>query len=338
MAQAVDDCLNAAVLMVDSHRRIGSTSGNLPLLARLPITSGQSIDDLPPSLARFIHEALDTAPAAPAGRRLMLPTEGPDAAPIHAQILPHQGTIFVFLHDLAPIRKIESDTSRHIRLASIGSITASMAHEIKNALVAIKTLVELLLSRHHEEPALGELVGREFRRIDSMITQMLRLSDRTKGTFVPLSIHSSLEHALRLLEHQLARKQIRVIRDFSAASDQVQGDDFQLEQAFLNLFLNALDAMSAPGRLTISTGTGLASPQEPLLLVSIADSGNGVLPENLHRLFEPFFTTKPHGTGLGLSITRRIIEEHGGSIHLDAGAEQGSTFRIALPLLDQVAG
>jgi signal transduction histidine kinase len=113
----------------------------------------------------------------------------------------------------------------------------------------------------------------------------------------------------------------------------VEGDDYQLQQAFVNLFLNSLEAMPPHGTLTV--GTGPSNGRN--LLVTVSDTGTGISPEIIDRLFEPFFTTKPNGTGLGLPITRRIIYEHGGSISVESQPNKGATFTIVLPTFDQSA-
>ena len=126
-----------------------------------------------------------------------------------------------------------------------------------------------------------------------------------------------------------------------ATEDVVRGDEYQLEQVFLNLFFNALDAMGPAGRLSVSTELLAAEDSEligaPALRVRVQDSGIGIPPENLGRLFEPFFTTKSNGTGLGLPITRRIILEHRGVITVASEPGQGATFDIVLPLAGQAA-
>jgi signal transduction histidine kinase len=145
---------------------------------------------------------------------------------------------------------------------------------------------------------------------------------------------------LRLVQPQLERKSVEVSRSFQAAPDLVQGDDYQLEQAFVNLFLNALEALGPNGTLSVATEVCSAqaksarpgaSMEGPQLRVTIKDTGAGIPPENMARLFEPFFTTKPKGTGLGLPITRRIILEHRGDISVQSRPGQGTTFQILLP-------
>jgi len=136
------------------------------------------------------------------------------------------------------------------------------------------------------------------------------------------------------LQHLLESKLITVRRTFNADCDKVKGDDYQLEQAFVNLFYNALEAMGPNGTLTVSTdnpdatASGRAARQ---LRISIVDDGIGIAPENLGRLFEPFFTTKQNGTGLGMAITRRIIREHHGEITAHSKPNRGTRFEILLP-------
>src|SRR4029077_13252434 len=118
----------------------------------------------------------------------------------------------------------------------------------------------------------------------------------------------------------------------------VSGDDYELQQAFVNLLLNALEAMETNGTLTVATETVPANPPGanwPQLRVTFKDTGGGILPENMERLFEPFFTTKSGGTGLGLAITRRILQEHRGSITAESRPGEGTTFEILLPALRQ---
>src|SRR5207245_8400399 len=146
----------------------------------------------------------------------------------------------------------EQELRRLDRLASIGTLSASMAHEIKNALVAGKTFIDLLLEKH-QDAELVEIVRREMGRIDSIVSQMLRFAVPAKPTFSTIRLHEILDHSLRLVQPQLEGKSISLSRSFQAASDLVNGDDYQLQQAFVNLFLNALEAMGPNGTLTVAT-------------------------------------------------------------------------------------
>jgi signal transduction histidine kinase len=217
------------------------------------------------------------------------------------------------------------------RLASLGLLSAGMAHEIKNGMVAIKTFVDLL-AKKNPDAELAEVVGRELQRIDAIVTQMLRFAAPKSDLFSTVKIHEVLDHSLRLLQHQISGKLISLKRDYRAGTDTVRGDDAQLQQAFMNLLLNALEAMGMNGMLTVSTEIVHGENGRRALQIQIRDTGVGIAPENLGRMFEPFFTTKKNGTGLGLVISHRIALEHHGTIAVQSEMNKGSTFSISLPV------
>jgi signal transduction histidine kinase len=229
-----------------------------------------------------------------------------------------------------PTSTSEENLQRLDRLANLGTLSAGIAHEIKNGLTAIKTFIELLMQKA-EDRELAEVVGRELTRIDSMVSQMLRFAAPRPATFSSVRIHDVLEHSLRLLQHQVAGKMILVKRDYHAISNTVHGDEAQLQQVFMNLLFNALEAMGMSGVLTISTEIISAKSGARILKIQIQDTGVGISAENLPRLFEPFFTTKKNGTGLGLAISQRIVREHHGKIEVQSEIRKGSSFTILLP-------
>jgi signal transduction histidine kinase len=213
------------------------------------------------------------------------------------------------------------------RLANLGLISAGLAHEIKNSLVAVNTFVEVMLEKGDEQEMSG-LVRRELKRIDGLATQMLRFAAAPRSpTSTTVSVKEVVEHCLRLLSHQMSERMIVLKRDYRAEVDGVFGDESQLHQAFMNLLLNGVEAMHHHGELTISTWI-----DNGRLLISIRDTGSGITPEHLAHIFEPFFTTKKNGTGLGLAICWRVMEEHRGSIELQSQVGQGTTFKVSLPL------
>lgn len=222
---------------------------------------------------------------------------------------------------------LQSNLRRLDQLANLGLVSASIAHEIKNGLVAINTFVGVLLEKESDHE-LAQMVMRELKRIDSLATQMLRLSSPKPTVFASVSLHETLEHSLRLLEHQFKSRLIAVQTDFRAGNDRVRGDESQLQQAFMNLLLNAAEAMGNHGQLWVATELF----GERRLKIFIRDTGPGIATENLTRLFEPFFTTKRHGTGLGLAICQRVAEEHLGNIEVKSEPGHGSTFIITLPV------
>jgi signal transduction histidine kinase len=217
------------------------------------------------------------------------------------------------------------------RLANLGMLSAGMAHEIKNGMVAIKTFVDLLLEKN-QDAELGEVVRHELRRINAIVSQMLRMAAPASANFKILRVHEVLNHSLRLLQPQVSGKLITVKKNYRAESDAMRGDDAQLQQTFMNLFLNALEAMGPNGTLAISTEIADGENGARSLKIKIQDTGAGIAPENLAHLFEPFFTTKKNGTGLGLAICQRIAMEHHGAIEVQSESGKGSTFSISLPM------
>ena len=218
------------------------------------------------------------------------------------------------------------------RLASLGLLSAGMAHEIKNSLVAVNTFVGRLLE-NGEDQQFSETVRRELRRIDTLVSQMLRFAAPGKNELATVHVHDLLDHSLRLVEHQLHSKLVSLNRHYTATPDTVSGDEYQLQQAFMNLLFNAIEAVGMNGALTVSTEIAGEKPRVRRLCIHIHDTGMGILPENLPHLFEPFFTTKKNGTGLGLAICQRIVHEHGGDITAQSENKNGATFSISLPAL-----
>jgi signal transduction histidine kinase len=224
---------------------------------------------------------------------------------------------------------LQENLRRLDRLANLGLVSASIAHEIKNGLVSINVFIELLLQKG-EDQEMTEVVRRELKRIDTLVTQMLRFSAPKPKAFAQVHIHQLLDHSIRLLEHQMSGRMIELERDYQAASDTLNADESQLQQAFMNLLLNAVEAVGNNGELTVRTENITGPDGARRLKISISDTGMGIKPENLARMFEPFFTTKKNGTGLGLSITRRIIEEHRGVIEVQSVTGKGSTFILSM--------
>ena len=217
------------------------------------------------------------------------------------------------------------------RLANLGLVSASVAHEIKNGLVAINTFVSLLLEKS-EDREMAEVVQRELKRIDALATQMLRFASPKPAALATIHVHHLLDHSLRLLEHQMSGRMIVLKREYRAIPDTVHGDEAQLQQAFMNLALNGVEAIGHNGELTLLTETVSAPAGGRLVKIHFCDTGSGIAPENLARVFEAFFTTKKNGTGLGLAICQRVAQEHGGTIEVQSPDGRGACFILALPL------
>lgn len=307
-------------------RPLGAQRPGTPL-DKLATGEGTSIDKLPAEVRQLLDTALGSnteavLPALEVGARrwwaraLPLPGVRPPAA-----ILCMVGTDASAEFDRS-LRQLE-------RLAGIGTLAAGYAHEIRNSMVAGKTFVDLLLEKN-KDSELAEVVAREMRRTENLIGQMLRFAGPARASRAPLQLRQVVQHSLQLVQHQFETKAIRVERAYAAPDDTVAASEYELQQAVVNLLLNALDATPSGGLIRISTAVGNGTPGDVRLAIS--DSGSGIAAENQAHLFEPFFTTKPGGTGLGLAITRRIIEEHKGRITLQSAPGAGATFVIHLPL------
>lgn len=339
------ECLPSAVVAVDFEEKLSGFSPAAEKLIGLRVGQvlGQSLGVLPPPLHEIIERTFQER--KPQIREITLPAGGQGEVAVHVSTClirsekPDRFGVVAVLHDLSLARMLEQHLRHLDCLASIGTLSTSMAHEIKNALVAVKTFLDLLIQQN-KDADLAQIANRELRRADSIISQMLRFAGPAKPTFNSLHLHDVLEHSLRVVEHQLAGKKIRLKKSLAASPDLVRGDSYQLEQAVLNVLFNAIEAMGPDGELAVTTELVDAGPPSPgaagappdtQLCLSIKDSGIGIPPENISRLFDPFFTTKTKGTGLGLSITRRIIQEHHGSIGVESEPNQGTTFTLLLP-------
>jgi signal transduction histidine kinase len=330
-ASLLQECLTCGVLVVSARRRITACTAEAAKQLRRDVgrLMNAPLSGLPSPVARLIQEAI-------AGGRTIVNREihlG-GATTLRASILPLQtGTqseTVVVLNRLASAPVFEQNLRRLDRLAGLGALSASMAHEIKNGMVAIKTFVDVLAQKGQDRE-LTEIVGRELARINTIVSQMLRFAAPNRAAFTTVRVHDVLDHSLRLMQHQISDKLISLQRQYRAEPDTVRGDDAQLQQAFMNLLLNAVDAMSANGVLTVGTETVRDEQGAARLWVNIQDTGVGIAPEHLDRMFEPFFTTKRQGTGLGLAVSQRIALEHHGLIHVQSEPGKGSAFRLSLP-------
>ena len=236
----------------------------------------------------------------------------------------------VSIYDLAPVRELDQNLAQLVRLASIGTLSAGMAHEIKNAMVAVNIFIDILVNKHGDSE-LAPIVSREIGRIDSIVAQMLRVSGPRRATFQTVPVHELLEHALSVAQHRLAGSGIVLERRLEADPDLVLGDGSQLEQAFVNLLFNAIEAMGNHGKLTVTSELTRRDDNTPIIRLTVKDTGSGIPPECLDRLFEPFFTTKTTGHGLGLVITRRIVLDHHGKIGVQSWPGEGTAFTVDIP-------
>ena len=338
LATVLHDSVSPGILVVDEQEHILCCTPEGGRLLHLPPgqMAGDNLSALPAAIRTILRQAATTQQPVPS--RVVALAAGEDVPVLRVRAFPFPARdgkiqVVVILNDPAIVQRLEQNLNHLDRLASIGTLSADMAHEIKNALVAVKTFVELLLEKN-PDAELGEIVGHELKRIDALLSQMLGFRAPARLATAVVSVHAVIDHSLRMLQHLFETKFITVRRGFNADFDAVKGNDYQLEQAFVNLFFNALEAMGPNGTLTVTTDNPEATEPDQAacqLRIGIADDGIGISPENLPRLFEPFFTTKENGTGLGMAITRRIIRDHHGDITAQSKPKCGARFEILLP-------
>ncbi|HEY2101982.1 MAG TPA: ATP-binding protein, partial [Chthoniobacterales bacterium] len=312
---------------------------------------GKTIFDLPSSLCEVVQATL-TSRERQEDREIYLRSASggvyarASSSTFHGQDRQLLGALAV-ITDITALKRLELQIRRSDRLASLGTLSAGMAHEIKNPLVSIKTFAQLLPERYSDSDfreTFSNLIVHETDRIDSLVNQLLRFARPAKPLLRPMHVHEVLEKTLLLVQHRLYQKEIKLTRSWDAEVDTTRADADQLEQVFLNFFLNAMDAMRRGGELTVATQIRSGDPlvsqlsvagedAHEALCISIRDTGDGIRAEDIPHVFDPFFTTKDYGTGLGLSVVHGIIEEHGGQIEVESELSKGTAFHIFLPLV-----
>jgi two-component system, NtrC family, sensor kinase len=235
--------------------------------------------------------------------------------------------------------KQSQDTLRRAdRLSSLGLLTAGLAHEIRNPLVAIRTFTQLLPERYDDaefREGFQGLALKEVDRICGLINDLLSFARPSRPNVAEESMNDVVDGIARILETEAKEKGVGITRDFALNLPRVWIDREQMKQVFMNLILNAIQAMGEGGLISIATR--LTSRNDPghtgeFLQVEIRDTGVGIPPENLDHIFDPFFTSKEEGSGLGLSISHQIVQEHGGYVTVESKVGVGTTFFINLPI------
>ena len=226
------------------------------------------------------------------------------------------------------------------KLATMGELAASVAHELNNPLATVALRAESTLDalppgdpkRHGLE-----VISQEVERMATLVSNLLLFSRRSHRQISTVDLREELTNLLDFIQYHLRSHKIDIVQDFAAVLPTVQADRQQLRQVFLNLITNASDAMPEGGTLTVRSRAGAMAGGQTAVVVEFSDTGIGVQTGDLPKLWEPFFTTKPEGkgTGLGLAICRRTVEEHRGTIEIETGPGKGTTVRITLPATDE---
>jgi two-component system, NtrC family, sensor kinase len=251
-------------------------------------------------------------------------------APWISKELKQIGRLIIF-DDVTDRAELERRLVQADKLSSIGLLAAGVAHEVNTPLAVISTYAQMLtkqVSGDEQKSKLLEKIAKQTFRASEIVNSLLNFSRTSPTDFIEVDLNRIIRETATLIEHQFQKTGVTSRWNLADDLPLVRGNSGKLQQVFLNLFINARDAMPAGGTLTVRTWS-----ENGFAHVEVADTGQGIPPEHLARIYDPFFTTKSSkkGTGLGLSITYGIVQEHGGIIEVDSTIGRGTQFRLEFP-------
>src|ERR1035437_1427691 len=342
------ESINVGILAIDLEDRIESWNAQMEAMYALSRAEahGQALRDLFP--AEFC-DALDGFRNEAGVHHLYkfrLTTRAGEQRNANVAIAPLLSRDFVsvgriiLVDDITERVSLEAQLAQADKLSSIGLLAAGVAHEINTPLAVISSYSQMLSKQLRGDarlsPVLEKITQQSFRAAE-IANGLLNFSRTSTTEFRATNLNQVIRDTLSLLEHQFKTAQIEVDLDLAEELPHIHGNQGKLQQVFLNLLLNAKDAMPGGGSLRVATQ--IAAPNG-YVEVLVADSGAGIAPEHMKRIYDPFFTTKTmpkpgdkRGTGLGLSVSYGIIQEHAGKIHVESAVGSGTTFHLEFPLL-----
>jgi PAS domain S-box-containing protein len=339
------ESISVGVLAVDLKDRIESWNSQMEVMYALPRSEalGRSLADVFPS--SFVEDfyRLRQSTGIHNLYKFRLETPAGDTRIANIAIAPlvtkrfHVIGRLIIVDDITERVSLESQLSQADKLSSIGLLAAGVAHEVNTPLAVISSYAQMLAKQvqgDDKKSSLLEKITRQTFRASEIVNNLLNFSRTTGTEFSHVNLNKVIGDTLALLEHQFKTAQIQVVNELAADLPTVYGNAGRLQQVFLNLFLNAKDAMAGGGTLTVATSNGAG------VNVTVRDTGSGIAQEHIQRIYDPFFTTKTspakgqnRGTGLGLSVTYGIIQEHAGKIRVESAPGAGTTFYLEFPLI-----
>jgi two-component system NtrC family sensor kinase len=252
-------------------------------------------------------------------------------APLISREMQQIGRLIIF-DDVTDRAELERRLVQADKLSSIGLLAAGVAHEVNTPLAVISTYAQMLakqVAEDEQKSKLLEKIAKQTFRASEIVNSLLNFSRTSTTEFGEVNVNRVIQETLSLLEHQMQKAGLEVLTDFDSDAPTIAGNPGKLQQVFLNLFINARDAMRPGGMLKVRTW----HEDEGGVQIDVIDTGHGIDPEYIHRIYDPFFTTKGShkGTGLGLSVTYGIIQEHGGAIKVFNQPGGGARFHLEFP-------
>jgi PAS domain S-box-containing protein len=338
------ESINIGVFAVDLHDNIESWNSQMEVMYALPRSEaiGRPLTEVLPQ--EFcddyfrvqenagIHNLYKFRLNTPSGETRIVNVA---LAPLLAKDFSVVGRLAI-VDDITERVEMERQLSHSDKMSSIGLLAAGVAHEVNTPLAVISSYAQLLAKQLQGDERRSELldkITRQTFRASEIVNNLLNFS-RTSGTeFAEVDLNRIIHDTLALLEHQMKTARVKVVGDLAPDLPRIYGNQGRLQQVFLNLFLNAKDAMAGGGTLTVRTVNHFG------VQVMVGDTGSGIAPEHIHRIYDPFFTTKKRpmqggtgGTGLGLSVTYGIIQEHAGKIRVESRQGEGTRFYLEFPM------
>jgi PAS domain S-box-containing protein len=338
------ESINVGIMALDMEDRIESWNAQMEVMYALPRWQAltQPLNTVFP--AEFVEEFYRVRQNAGIHNlyKFRLRTPAGETRIVNAAIAPLVTRTFqvvgrlVIMDDITERMELEAQLFQADKLSSIGLLAAGVAHEVNTPLAVISSYTQMLTKQLHGDPqksGLLDKITRQTFRASEIVNNLLNFSRTGGSEFSDVDVNKVIRETLALLEHQFKTAKVQVHDQLTSGLPFVQGNPGKLQQVFLNLFLNAKDAMPGGGTLRIATSNGDA------VSVRVTDTGSGIAPEHVHRIYDPFFTTKTtpregqnRGTGLGLSVTYGIIQEHAGKIRVESRPGEGTTFHLDFPL------
>jgi two-component system NtrC family sensor kinase len=350
------ESINVGILAVDPDERIESWNSQMEVMFALPRREAlrQPLDTVFP--ANLVHEfrRVKDQPGVHNLYKFRLETTPEESRITNIAIAPLVSRDFrtvgriVLIDDITDQTSMEGQLAQAEKLSSIGLLAAGVAHEVNTPLAVISSYAQMLARQLRGDEKLGPLLDKitqQTFRASEIVNGLLNFSRTSGAEYRETDVNAIIRDTLTLLEHQFKTAQIRVETSLMPDLPPIMGNAGKLQQVFLNLFLNAKDAMASRAATDgESRSLRIATEVNGHVSISIADSGSGIAPEHLRRIYDPFFTTKtarkdgqPRGTGLGLAVTYGIIQEHSGKIHVESQVGFGTTFYLEFPLLRKPA-
>ncbi|MGC1361233.1 MAG: ATP-binding protein, partial [Silvibacterium sp.] len=343
------ESINVGILAVDLEDRIESWNSQMEAMYALSRSEAllQPLSNVFPAALMDEYRRVKSEPGVHNLYKFRLETRAGETRTVNAAIAPLVSRDFktvgriILVDDITDRTELEAQLSQAEKLSSIGLLAAGVAHEVNTPLAVISSYTQMLTKQLRGDDRLSPLlekITQQTFRASEIVNGLLNFSRTGTSEFRETDLNAIIRDTLTLIEHQFKTSQVRLDTLLLPDLPPILGNAGKLQQVFLNLFLNAKDAMNGGGTLRVATeANGHVS-------VAISDTGSGIAPEHLQRIYDPFFTTKSapkegqrRGTGLGLAVTYGIIQEHAGKIHVESNMGSGTTFYLEFPMLRKPA-